>query len=48
MILGGNVNRVVLVGVQSLSFAGADIAGMTPIEDVFRIDREIRSDLRLV
>lgn len=37
MILGGNVNRVVLVGVQSLSFAGADIAGMTPIEDVFQI-----------
>lgn len=37
---GGGVNNVlrpVLIGVQSLSFEGADIAGMTPVEDVFQI-----------
>lgn len=31
------VNRVMIVGVQSSSFDGADVAGMTPIEDVFKI-----------
>ena len=29
--------RAVLIGVQSISFEGADIAGMTPVEDVFQI-----------
>ena len=29
--------RAILIGVQSSSFGGADIAGMTPIEDVFKI-----------
>ncbi len=31
------LNRVALIGVQSSSFDGADIAGMIPIEDVFKI-----------
>jgi hypothetical protein len=31
------VGRVMVVGVQSSSFDGADVAGMTPIEDVFKI-----------
>lgn len=31
------VTRGVIIGVQSSSFDGADIAGMTPIEDVFKI-----------
>jgi hypothetical protein len=35
MSLGGG--RVMLIGVQSSSFGGADIAGMTPIADVFEI-----------
>jgi hypothetical protein len=34
---GPNVYRSSLIGVQSLSFEGADIAGMTPVEDVFEI-----------
>ncbi len=34
---GVNVARAALIGVQSLSFEGADIAGMTPIEEVFQI-----------
>ena len=34
---GLNVDRAALIGVQSLSFEGADIAGMTPVEDVFQI-----------
>ena len=37
IIVGGNINRVVLIGVQSSSFEGADVAGMTPIEDVVDI-----------
>ena len=32
-----NVTRVMILGVQSSSFDGADVAGMTPIEDVFKI-----------
>jgi hypothetical protein len=31
------LNRAILIGVQSSSFDGADIAAMTPIEPVFRI-----------
>ncbi len=31
------LNRVMIMGVQSSSFDGADVAGMTPIEDVFKI-----------
>jgi hypothetical protein len=31
------LNRVAVIGIQSTSFDGADIAGMTPIEDVFKI-----------
>jgi hypothetical protein len=31
------LSRVAIIGVQSSSFGGADIAGMTPIEDVFKI-----------
>jgi hypothetical protein len=34
---GVNVDRVALIGVQSSSFEGADVAGMTPVEDVFQI-----------
>jgi hypothetical protein len=34
---GPNVHRAALIGVQSSSFEGADIAGMTPVEDVFQI-----------
>ena len=30
-------SRAAIIGVQSSSFGGADIAGMTPIEDVFKI-----------
>jgi hypothetical protein len=31
------LSRVAIIGVQSSSVGGADIAGMTPIEDVFKI-----------
>jgi hypothetical protein len=31
------LNRGAIIGVQSSTFDGADIAGMTPIEDVFKI-----------
>jgi hypothetical protein len=31
------LNRGAIIGLQSSSFNGADIAGMTPIEDVFKI-----------
>jgi len=31
------LDRVMIIGVQSSSFDGADVAGMTPIEDVFKI-----------
>jgi hypothetical protein len=31
------LNRGAVIGVQSSSFDGADVAGMTPIEDVFKI-----------
>jgi hypothetical protein len=34
---GNGVDRAILIGVQAISFEGADIAGMTPIEDVFQI-----------
>jgi hypothetical protein len=37
VMFGGPINRPVLVGLQSESFAGADIAGMTPAEDIFKI-----------
>jgi hypothetical protein len=33
----GDVGHPPIIGVQSSSFGGADIAGMTPIEDVFKI-----------
>ena len=34
---GEDARRACLIGIQSLSFDGADIAGMTPIEDAFKI-----------
>ncbi|MGB9286274.1 MAG: hypothetical protein WCB59_19855 [Candidatus Sulfotelmatobacter sp.] len=40
-------SRVVLIGVQSSSFEGADVAGMTPIEDVFKIIQAHVTDPRL-
>jgi len=41
---GGELTRPMLVGLQSSSFAEADIAGMTPIEDVFKIIKRICPD----
>jgi len=40
--------RGAIIGVQSCSFEGADIAGMTPIEDVFKImEKNLRPDVDL-
>jgi hypothetical protein len=36
-VSGEDARRGSIIGIQSLSFEGADIAGMTPIEDAFKI-----------
>jgi hypothetical protein len=36
-VSGEDARRASLIGIQSLSFNSADIAGMTPIEDAFKI-----------
>jgi hypothetical protein len=36
-LLTEDIKRGVVIGIQSSAFDGADIAGMTPIEDVFKI-----------
>jgi hypothetical protein len=43
VLMGGSINRPVLIGVQSVTFEGSDIAGMTPIEDVFQIIKKYMS-----
>jgi hypothetical protein len=37
VIIGGAISRPVLIGVQSMSLDGADVAGVTPVADLFRI-----------
>ena len=42
-LLTEDIKRGVVIGIQSSAFDGADIAGMTPIEDVFKIIRAFGS-----
>jgi hypothetical protein len=48
MCVGTSVCRSMLIGIQSQSLPGADIAGMTPIGDVFAIlERDFGDELNL-
>jgi hypothetical protein len=45
LVNGRDVNRGILIGVQSSAFDGADIAGMTPVEDVFQIIKKLAPEI---
>ncbi len=49
LTVGGTNNRAVLLGVQSMSFLSWDVAGMTPVEHIYKIIEGLKlpdADLR--